>query len=180
MPKNAHPGTPAGPAADGAEVDPFPDWFTAFLHDRQTRKPSAHTMKAYRQDFVAIAGLVTDNDPASMNITDITKDSMRAVVERARSVPDERWNELPIEYLLVGAPLEANEETLKQKSIDKVTSGAEPFREGYVVKLWRDRKGKLHIVDGHHRVAMYHVLIKPIPVRIMDSATYDRLTEQGG
>ena len=46
------------------EADPFPDWFTAFLHDRQTRKPSAHTMKAYRQDFAAIASLVTDGDPA--------------------------------------------------------------------------------------------------------------------
>lgn len=69
---------PAGSDAHAAEADPFPDWFTAFLHDRQTRKPSAHTMKAYRQDFVAIADLVTDSDPASMNIADITKDSMRA------------------------------------------------------------------------------------------------------
>ena len=59
-------------------ADPFPDWFTAFLHDRQTRKPSAHTMKAYRQDFVAIASLVTGGDPAGMNVVDITKDSMRA------------------------------------------------------------------------------------------------------
>jgi hypothetical protein len=32
---------------------------TVHLHDRQTRKPSAHTTKAYRQDFLAIAGLVT-------------------------------------------------------------------------------------------------------------------------
>src|SRR5690242_1191086 len=40
-----------------SDVDP---WFTRFLNDRQTRKPSAHTMKAYRQDFVAIATLVTD------------------------------------------------------------------------------------------------------------------------
>jgi hypothetical protein len=35
-------------------------------------------MKAYRQDFTAIASLVTDNDPARMNTADITKDSMRA------------------------------------------------------------------------------------------------------
>jgi hypothetical protein len=32
-----------------------PEWFAAFLADRGTRKPSAHTMKAYRQDFDAIA-----------------------------------------------------------------------------------------------------------------------------
>ena len=38
-----------------AEADPIPEWFIEFLNDRQTRKPSAHTMKAYRQDFVAIA-----------------------------------------------------------------------------------------------------------------------------
>jgi site-specific recombinase XerD len=63
--------------ADAPEVDPLPDWFTAFLHDRATRKPSVHTMKAYRQDFLAIASLVTD-DPARMSVVDITKDSMRA------------------------------------------------------------------------------------------------------
>jgi hypothetical protein len=32
--------------AESPESDPFPDWFTASLHDRQTRKPSAHTMRA--------------------------------------------------------------------------------------------------------------------------------------
>jgi integrase/recombinase XerC len=47
------------------------------LNDRQTRKPSAHTMKAYRQDFIAIATLVTD-DPSRLAIAEITKDSMRA------------------------------------------------------------------------------------------------------
>jgi integrase/recombinase XerC len=35
-------------------------------------------MKAYRQDFVAIASLVTNGDPAGMNVVDITKDSTRA------------------------------------------------------------------------------------------------------
>ena len=64
--------------ADAPEADPFPDWFTEFLHDRQTRKPSAHTMKAYRQDFAAIANLVTGGNPARMNLVDITKESMRA------------------------------------------------------------------------------------------------------
>jgi integrase/recombinase XerC len=59
-------------------ADPFPDWFIGFLHDRQTRKPSSHTMKAYRQDFAAIASLVTGGYPPGMNIVDITKDSMRA------------------------------------------------------------------------------------------------------
>ena len=68
----------ADPETAAPEPDPFPDWFTAFLHDRQTRKPSAHTMKAYRQDFVAIASLVTGDDPARLNVVDITKESMRA------------------------------------------------------------------------------------------------------
>ena len=38
-----------------------PEWFEAFLADRGTRKPPMHTMKAYRQDFDAIAALITDN-----------------------------------------------------------------------------------------------------------------------
>jgi integrase/recombinase XerC len=63
---------------EAAEVDPFPQWFTQFLNDRQTRKPSAHTMKAYRQDFVAIATLVTGGNPAALAATGITKESMRA------------------------------------------------------------------------------------------------------
>jgi len=74
----AHPTARAGPDADAAESDPFPDWFTAFLRDRQTRKPSAHTMKAYRQDYLAIATLVTGGDPARIDVVDITKESMRA------------------------------------------------------------------------------------------------------
>ncbi|KAA0085603.1 hypothetical protein CIW52_06845 [Mycolicibacterium sp. P9-64] len=90
------------------------------------------------------------------------------VVERARSVAEARWNELPVELLPVGVMLQANEETLKRSSIDAVTSGAEPIREGYVTKLWRDENGDLHIVDGHHRVAMYYALGRPLPVRIMD------------
>lgn len=58
--------------------DPLPVWFVQFLNDRQTRKPSAQTMKAYRQDFVAIATLTAGGDPARLAISDITKDSMRA------------------------------------------------------------------------------------------------------
>jgi len=57
-----------------------PEWFSAFLVDRAIRKPSAHTAKAYRQDFLAIATLlagdaarVADLAPAA-----ITKDAMRA------------------------------------------------------------------------------------------------------
>ena len=56
-----------------------PEWFAAFLADRGTRKPSAHTMKAYRQDFDAIATLVA-GDAAGvvrMSLADITTDSMR-------------------------------------------------------------------------------------------------------
>ncbi|HQT96159.1 MAG TPA: hypothetical protein PK435_16145, partial [Thermoanaerobaculaceae bacterium] len=33
----------------------YPGWFTDFLADCAIRKPSPHTMKAYRQDFEAIA-----------------------------------------------------------------------------------------------------------------------------
>ena len=73
MPNTFSPGS----AAPSAEVDPLPDWFTQFLNDRQTRKPSAHTVKAYRQDFIAIATLITDGDPSRLAIVDITKQTMR-------------------------------------------------------------------------------------------------------
>ena len=45
-----------------------PQWFAAFLADRGTRKPSAHTIKAYRQDFDAIAALIVGG--AKRRVTD--------------------------------------------------------------------------------------------------------------
>lgn len=72
------PASPVPVATTEASADALPVWFVEFLNDRQTRKPSAHTMKAYRQDFVAIASLATGGDPARLAISDITKDSMRA------------------------------------------------------------------------------------------------------
>ena len=85
-PGPALPPTPAptGAAAEAADADSFPHWFTQFLNDRQTRKPSAHTMKAYRQDFLAIAILMTGGNPARLTVADITKDSMRSRVRRLR------------------------------------------------------------------------------------------------
>lgn len=82
MPDNVGPASaptpaPTGDASGPADAESFPNWFTQFLNDRQTRKPSAHTMKAYRQDFIAIATLVTVGNPARLTVADITKDSMR-------------------------------------------------------------------------------------------------------
>lgn len=62
--------------------------------------------------------------------------------------------------------LHANERDLKQSSIDKVVSGKEPFREGYVVKLYETPDGERHVVDGHTRAAMYSALGKDMPVQI--------------
>ena len=98
-----------------AEGDPFPAWFAQFLDDRQTRKPSAHTMKAYRQDFVAIATLVADGEPANLDVTDITKDSMRvafAAYARDHEAASIRrcwstWNML-CTFLYTGEQLTAN------------------------------------------------------------------------
>ena len=55
-------------AADDTGVS-RPEWFAAFLADRGTRKPSAHTMKAYRQDFDAIATLILGADSTGMSDT---------------------------------------------------------------------------------------------------------------
>jgi integrase/recombinase XerC len=106
---------PARANAGALEDEPFPDWFAAFLHDRQTRKPSSQTMKAYRQDFIAIASLVADGNPTCMNIVDITKDSMRAAFaayaqcHEAASIRRcwSTWNMLST-FLYTGEQLAAN------------------------------------------------------------------------
>jgi hypothetical protein len=55
--------SPSGGSDSNADE---PAWFEAFLADRGTRKPSAHTMKAYRQDFEAIAAaIVGDGHPVA-------------------------------------------------------------------------------------------------------------------
>ena len=64
--------------AQVADTDLFAEWFSQFLNDRQTRNPSAHTMKAYRPDFIAIATLVAGGNSTQLAVTDITKDSMRS------------------------------------------------------------------------------------------------------
>jgi site-specific recombinase XerC len=66
--------------APGPTEPSRPEWFAAFLADRGTRKPSAHTMKAYRQDFDAIATLIAGGatcDLSRMSLGDITTDTMR-------------------------------------------------------------------------------------------------------
>jgi integrase/recombinase XerC len=65
-------------ALDADTAAATPNWFSDFLIDRATRKPSAHTMKAYRQDFTAVADLLTSGCPADVALIDITKDTMRA------------------------------------------------------------------------------------------------------
>ena len=66
-------------SVDGAR----PEWFAAFLADRGTRKPSAHTLKAYRQDFDAIATVIAGGEDLSwMALGAITVESMRAAFAR--------------------------------------------------------------------------------------------------
>lgn len=64
-------------AAVAQAVEEIPQWFQQFLDHRQASKPSAHTMKAYRRDFVAIANLLTGGELVRLSPADITRDSMR-------------------------------------------------------------------------------------------------------
>src|SRR6202051_4397680 len=69
-----------GPGRTNTPEGSRPEWFAAFLADRGTRKPSAHTIKAYCQDFDAIATLIAGGDagdPVQMSLGDITTDTMR-------------------------------------------------------------------------------------------------------
>jgi integrase/recombinase XerC len=80
MPRDAE--QPDG--VDGAR----PQWFAAFLADRGTRKPSAHTLKAYRQDFDAIATLFADGeDLSAMALDAITIDTLRTAFAQYAQIP---------------------------------------------------------------------------------------------
>jgi site-specific recombinase XerC len=64
---------------DPSPADLRPAWFASFLADRGTRKPSPHTLKAYGQDFDAIAAVIA-GDPDTivrMPLSDISTESMR-------------------------------------------------------------------------------------------------------
>ena len=55
-----------------------PSWFRDFLHDRATRKPSPHTLQAYRHDFDAVAArLVPAQQIETLATAAITVDAMR-------------------------------------------------------------------------------------------------------
>ena len=151
-----HPGPAAGPApaptgdaSAAADADWFPHWFTQFLNDRQTRKPSAHTMKAYRQDFAAIAFLVTDGKPARLTVADITKDSMRhafAAYARDHEAASIRrcwstWNVL-CTFLYTGEQLAANPMQLVQAQIRQAPpQGPPPHRRRSTPGHRRTRPG---------------------------------------
>ena len=72
--------------------------------------------------------------------------------------------------------ISANEAELQRIPIRRVTTGREKFRDGYTVKLMRDEDGRLHIVDGHHRVAMYSLMGRDLPVQIVDRGAADDVT----
>ena len=71
------------PVRRGRSVDAGrPGWFAAFVADRATAKPSVHTLKAYRQDFDAIAARLAGADPAysvaALPAAALTRDGLRA------------------------------------------------------------------------------------------------------
>ncbi|ATO67754.1 recombinase [Mycobacterium avium subsp. hominissuis] len=68
------------PRALNDDESRYPGWFLAFMADRAVRKPSPHTLKAYRQDFIAIATqLAAAPDRVAYLTPDaITRDAMQA------------------------------------------------------------------------------------------------------
>lgn len=79
------------------------------------------------------------------------------------------WDKIPVTEITPDRmrSLRANEETVRSpEDIAKVVSGREALREGYVAKLYEAPDGSLHIVDGHHRVAIYAGLNRPMPAHI--------------
>jgi integrase len=79
---------PRPPTSACPAEDHRPAWFEQFLADRGTRKPSVHTLKAYRQDFDAIAALLAEDpqDLVRLPLAIIDTEAMRsAFAEYARS-----------------------------------------------------------------------------------------------
>lgn len=84
---------------------------------------------------------------------------------------DAAWADVPTQtYPVKDGKLLATEKFLRSGPIDKVVSGREPFREGYDPKILRTDQGDV-VIDGHHRVAMYHGLGKDMPAKIKDERT---------
>ena len=90
------------------------------------------------------------------------------VIERAQAVSEDKWRTLDIETLPARTPLNACVETVLRQHVDKIYDRDFAFRKDHVTQLWEDGDGRLYIVDGHTRTAMYHELNRPMPVRIMD------------
>lgn len=84
---------------------------------------------------------------------------------------------MPIETLPARTPLNACVEAVDLCIVEKVARGDIPIRKNYELKLWKDESGKLYVVDGHTRTAIYYELDEPMPVRIMDEKS---LAELGG
>ncbi|GLD32265.1 MULTISPECIES: tyrosine-type recombinase/integrase [Mycobacterium] len=110
----AEPLSPGPPARTDADR---PEWFRAFLADRSTRKPSPHTVDAYRRDFDAIAAVLAGGPEhlAALEPAAITKDAMRqafATFAASREAASIRrcwstWNTL-CSYLFTAELLGAN------------------------------------------------------------------------
>ncbi|ETZ38109.1 tyrosine-type recombinase/integrase [Mycobacterium intracellulare] len=110
----AEPSSPGAPPRTDADR---PRWFRAFLADRSTRKPSPHTVEAYRRDFDAIATVLAGGPEhvAALDCAAITKDAMRqafAVFAASREAASIRrcwstWNTL-CSYLFTAELVGAN------------------------------------------------------------------------
>lgn len=92
------------------------------------------------------------------------------IIARAQNAGEEAWNALPVTVIPARTLLNAHEETVSHKNIRRIVSGKVRLRDDYEVRLW-DSGEKLYIVDGHTRTAIYHVLNREMPVRIMDEKT---------
>ena len=79
------------------------------------------------------------------------------------------WEDVPTTEVDLSSEILPTESHLKGSSIDKVTSGEEPLRDGYYPNLIIDTDGQMYISDGHNRVAMNRALGKDkIKARVVD------------
>lgn len=106
-----------------------------------------------------------------------------AHVRQKDAAGDIKWSRIPVTTVSSDrlASIKANEEMVRSpEDIERVVAGPdgivsngdeEDLRKRYVAKLYEAPNGDLHIVDGHHRVAMYAGLGEPLPARIYRDPT---------
>jgi len=95
--------------------------------------------------------------PALLGL-EIASESERVKIE---SLDASLWEEIDPCAVKLPATFLATESVLQKAPIERVVSGAEALRPGYLPLLAQMEVGRFIIKDGHHRIAMHLLMGSP-------------------